>query len=158
MNLFQFRNFQVMVDYAHNSAGFNAIAKFLEKVDAKPKVGIIAGVGDRRDEDIVNLGKIAAQMFDEIIIRQDRNLRGRTEEEIIDFMLAGVKSVAPTKEVKVIRSEIEAINYAINNAQKGAFIVICSDVVPDALEQVMKFKEEEDRFELIPTDIPKISK
>lgn len=158
MNMFQFRNFQVMVDYAHNSAGFNAIAKFLEKVEAKPKVGIIAGVGDRRDEDIVNLGKIAAQMFDEIIIRQDRNLRGRTEEEIIDFMLAGVKSVDPTKEVKVIRSEIEAINYAINNAQKGAFIVICSDVVPDALEQVMKFKEEEDRFELIPTDIPKISK
>jgi cyanophycin synthetase len=158
MNMFQFRNFQVMVDYAHNSAGFNAIAKFLEKVEAKPKVGIIAGVGDRRDEDIVNLGKIAAQMFDEIIIRQDRNLRGRTEEEIIDFMLAGVKSIDPNKEVKVIRSEIEAINYAINNAQKGAFIVICSDVVPDALEQVMKFKEEEDKFELAPTDLPNIAK
>jgi cyanophycin synthetase len=158
MNIFQFRNFQVMVDYAHNSAGFNAIAKFLEKVEAKPKVGIIAGVGDRRDEDIVNLGKIAAQMFDEIIIRQDKNLRGRTEQEIIDFMLSGVKSIDPNKEVKVIRSEIEAINYAINNAQKGSFIVICSDVVPDALEQVMKFKEEEDKFELAPTDFPTIAK
>jgi cyanophycin synthetase len=100
----------------------------------------------------------AAEMFDEIIIRQDRNLRGRTEEEIIDFMLAGVKSIDPNKEVKVIRSEIEAINYAINNAQKGAFIVICSDVVPDALEQVMKFKEEEDKFELAPTDLPNIAK
>ena len=158
MNIFQFRNFQVMVDYAHNSAGFNAIAKFLEKVEATPKVGIIAGVGDRRDEDIVNLGKIAAQMFDEIIIRQDRNLRGRTEEEIIDFMFSGVKSVDATKEVKVIRSEIEAINYAINNAKKGSFIVICSDVVPDALDQVMKFKEVEDKFELAPADIPLIGK
>jgi len=158
MNLFQFRNFQVMVDYAHNSAGFNAIAKFLEKVEAKPKVGIIAGVGDRRDEDIINLGKIAAQMFDEIIIRQDKNLRGRTESEIIDFMLAGVKTIDPQKEVKVIKSEIEAIDYAINNAKKGAFIVICSDVVPDALQQVMKFKEVEDKFELAPTDLPNIGK
>jgi cyanophycin synthetase len=158
MNLFQFRNFQVMVDYAHNSAGFNAIAKFLEKVEATPKVGIIAGVGDRREEDIINLGKIAAQMFDEIIIRQDRNLRGRTEQEIIDFMLAGVKSIDPEKEVKVIRSEIEAIDFAINNAKKGAFIVICSDVVPDALQQVMKFKEIEDKFEIAPTDIPNIAK
>jgi cyanophycin synthetase len=53
MNLFEFRKFSVMVDYAHNPAGFQAIARFLEKIEAKPKIGIIAGVGDRRDEDIV---------------------------------------------------------------------------------------------------------
>jgi len=158
MNLFQFRNFQVMVDYAHNSAGFKAISKFLEKVEAKPKVGIIAGVGDRRDEDITSLGKIAAQMFDEIIIRQDRNMRGRTEQEIIDLMLGGIRSVDPGKKVTVIKSELEAINTAIKNAKKGSFIVICSDVVPDALQQVMKFKEEEDKFQLEPSDLHSHSK
>ena len=158
MNLFQFRNFQVMVDYAHNSAGFKAISKFLEKVEAKPKVGIIAGVGDRRDEDITSLGKIAAQMFDEIIIRQDRNMRGRTEQEIIDLMLGGIRSIDPGKKVTVIKSELEAINTAIKNAKKGSFIVICSDVVPDALQQVMKFKEEEDKFQLEPSDLHSHSK
>jgi cyanophycin synthetase len=154
MNLFQFKNFQVMVDYAHNSAGFAAISKFLEKVAAKPKVGIIAGVGDRRDSDIINLGKLAAGMFDEIIIRQDKNLRGRTDQEIIDFMLQGVHSIDKTKNVKVIPTEREAIEYAIKNAVKGAFLVICSDVVPDALDQIMKFKEEEDHFEISKADIP----
>lgn len=158
MNMFQFRNFQVMVDYAHNTAGFIAISKFLEKIDATPKIGIIAGVGDRRDEDIINLGKIAAQMFDRIIIRQDRNLRGRSENEIIDLMLQGVKSVNPTKEVEVIPTESEAIDHAIASAPKGAFIVICSDVIPDALDQVMRIKEEEDKFQLDPADIPNFSK
>jgi cyanophycin synthetase len=158
MNMFQFRNFQVMVDYAHNTAGFQAIAKFLEKIDATPKIGIIAGVGDRRDEDIVNLGKIAAQMFDRIIVRQDRNLRGRSEQEIIELMLDGIKSVDVSKEVEVIPTESEAIDHAIATAPKGAFIVICSDVIPDALDQVMRIKEEEDKFQLNPADIPNLSK
>ena len=152
--MFQFKKFNVMVDYAHNPAGFQAIARFLEKVDAKPKVGVIAGVGDRRDEDIIALGTLAAKMFDDIIIRQDRNLRGRTEQEIIDFMLDGIKAVDPTKPVKVIPLEKEAIDYAIKNGKKGSFIVICSDVIPDALDQIMKFKEKEDQFEMHPDDIP----
>lgn len=154
MNMFQFRRFNVMVDYAHNTAGFQAIAKFLEKIEASPKVGIIAGVGDRRDEDIVSLGKVAAQMFDEIIIRQDKNLRGRTEQEIIDLMLGGINSVSPGKRVEVIPTEREAIDKAISEAVAGSFIVICSDVVPDALEQIMRYKEEEDKFQLDPADIP----
>lgn len=154
MNMFQFRKFSVMVDYAHNPAGFQAIARFLEKVEAKPKIGIIAGVGDRRDEDIIGLGQLAARMFDEIIIRQDRNLRGRTEQEIIDLMLKGIESSSQNKPVKVIPQEREAIDYALKHARKGSLIVICSDVVPDALQQVMQYKEQEDKFEVAEEDIP----
>ncbi len=154
MNLFEFKKFNVMVDYAHNPAGFQAIAKFLEKIEAKPKIGIIAGVGDRRDEDILLLGTLAAKMFDEIIVRQDRNLRGRSEQEIIDLMIKGIHSVDANKKITVIPSEPEAIDYAFQHAKKGAFIIICSDVVPDALDRVMKYKEEEDRFELKAEDIP----
>ncbi|MCS7074608.1 MAG: cyanophycin synthetase, partial [Bacteroidia bacterium] len=145
MNIFQFKNFTVMVDYAHNAAGFQAIAKFLSGIEAKPKIGIIAGVGDRRDEDIRELGILSATMFDEIIIRQDKHLRGRTEEEIIGLLKEGIFSVIPDKKVTFIRSEKEAIAFAIENAPKGAFITICVDVVPDALEQVKQYKEQEDR-------------
>jgi cyanophycin synthetase len=156
MNMFEFKKFNVMVDYAHNPAGFQAIARFLEKIEAKPKIGIIAGVGDRRDEDILSLGTLAAKMFDEIIVRQDRNLRGRSEQEIIELMLKGIHAVDPSKKITVIPSEPEAIDYAFKNAKKGSFIIICSDVVPDALDQVMKYKEEEDTFELTAADIPNL--
>ncbi len=154
MNLFEFKKYSVMVDYAHNPAGFLAISKFLEKIDATPKIGIIAGVGDRRDADIFALGALAAKMFDEIVIRQDRNLRGRSENEIINLMVEGMHSVDPKKKHVVIPSEPEAIDYAFKNAKKGSFIVICSDVVPDALDQVMKYKDVEDKFELSVDDIP----
>jgi cyanophycin synthetase len=145
MNVFRFKEFEVMIDYAHNAHGFRAIGAFLEKVDASPKIGIIAGVGDRRDEDIVELGEVSAGMFDEIIIRQDKNLRGRTEQDIINLLQDGIHKIDTHKTVKVIPSEKEAIDYAIRNAKKGSFIVICSDVVPDALNQVMAYKEREEK-------------
>ncbi len=147
MNIFRFKNFEVMVDYAHNAAGFEAIAELLSKIDAR-HVGVIAGVGDRRDEDTIALGTIAAKIFEEIIIRQDRNLRGRTEQEIIDLIMKGITDVDPNKKVTVIKKETEAIDFAIKNATKNSFITICSDVVPDALDQIMKLKEMDDAGEL----------
>ena len=148
MNMFQFKNFQLLCDYAHNAAGLRAISKFVEKIDARPKVGIIAGVGDRRDEDTIELGEVAAKTFDEIIVRQDRNLRGRTEQEIIDLLMKGIHNVDANKKVKVIPKEPEAIDYAFQHAKPGSFIVICSDVVPDALEQILEYKEKEDAEQL----------
>ncbi len=146
MNMFRFKNFDLMLDYAHNPAGFKAIGDFLSNVDATEKIGVIAGVGDRRDEDILELGALSAQMFDKIIIRQDKNLRGRSEENLIDLMKQGIASVDPSKEVLVIPKESEAILHAVGNAKKDSFIVICSDVVPDALELVKKLHEEEDKL------------
>ncbi|MBC7382203.1 MAG: cyanophycin synthetase [Bacteroidia bacterium] len=147
MNIFRFRNFEVMVDYAHNAAGFEAIAELLSKIDAR-HIGVIAGVGDRRDEDTIALGTIAAKIFDEIIIRQDKNLRGRTEKEIVALMMKGITQVDPNKKVTVIMKETEAIDYAIKNATRHSFITICSDVVPDALDQIMKLKEMDDVGEM----------
>lgn len=144
MNLFHFNNYTVMVDYAHNAAGIKALGKFVSKIDSPRKIGIVAGVGDRRDEDTMGLGMEAAHLFDEIVIRQDRNLRGRSGQEIIDLITKGIHSVDPNKKVVAIPNEIEAINYVIDGATKDSFIVICSDVVPDALEMIMNLKEAED--------------
>jgi len=144
MNMFHFRNFSVMLDYAHNTHGLHAIGKFVHAVDSPMKVGLIAGVGDRRDEDLISLGEEAARIFDEIIIRQDKNLRGRTEQEIIDLMTMGIHNVDKDKKIVVIRKESEAIDYAFKNAVKDSFIVIISDVIPDALEQVKNYKAIED--------------
>ncbi|MBS1584919.1 MAG: cyanophycin synthetase [Bacteroidetes bacterium] len=148
MNMFHFKNFTVMLDYAHNTHGIQAIGKFVNSFESPMKVGIIAGVGDRRDEDLVSLGAECAKIFDELIIRQDKNLRGRTEQEIIDLMTEGIRSVDADKKITVIRKESEAIDYAIRNAVKDSFIVVISDVVPDALDQVKRYKDIEDGVEV----------
>jgi cyanophycin synthetase len=158
LNIFNFKHFTIMLDYAHNAAGLRALQKLVEKMDGSPKVGIIAGIGDRRDEDNRELGHIAAEMFDEVIIRQDRNLRGRTEEELIALVLEGVKRVDPNKKVTIIPKESDAITHAVTTAKPGTLIVVSSDVVPDALNLVMQFKEEESNrlYEITKDDIPNL--
>jgi cyanophycin synthetase len=143
MNIFKFNNFTVMLDYAHNTHGMQAIGKFVSQVNASRKVGIVAGVGDRRDEDTIELGQEAAKMFDEIIIRQDKNLRGKTDTEIIGLIQTGIRNVSQDVVIHVIPKESEAIDFALSNAVKDSFITIISDVVPDALEQVKNLKEKE---------------
>ena len=143
LNMFNFNKFDVLLDYAHNPAGLRALHKYVEKLDGKPKVGIIAGIGDRRKQDNFELGQIAAEMFDEIIIRQDRNLRGKEEEELIKEIHDGIIDIDPKKPVKIIPKESEAIKYAIENAKDDSLVVVSSDVVPAALNMVMKMKEME---------------
>jgi len=148
LNLFKFNDFNILLDYAHNPAGMRALQKFTNELDASVKVGIIAGIGDRRIEDNNEMGAIAAEMFDEIIIRQDKHLRGKSEDELIKMLDDGIKMKDPNKKTTIIPSEKEAIKHAVKHAEKGALIVLCSDVVPDALELVKELKEKEAKGEL----------
>ncbi len=152
LNLFKFENFTILLDYAHNPAGMRALQNFVNNLEATVKVGIIAGIGDRREEDNNEMGSIAAEMFDEVIIRQDKHLRGKTEEDLIKMLNDGIKMKNPNKKTTIIPSEKEAITYAIKNAVKGSLIVLCSDVIPDALDLVQKFKDQEAKGELVFTN------
>ena len=148
LNLFKFNDFNILLDYAHNPAGMRALQKFTDSMEASVKVGIIAGIGDRREEDNNEIGSIAAEMFDEIIIRQDKHLRGKSEKELIKMLNEGIQKSDPKKKTTIIPSEKEAITHAVSNAKKGSLIVLCSDVVPDALDLVKDLKEKEAKGEL----------
>lgn len=142
MNIFKYDGFEIMVDYAHNPAGIAAIGKFIKNTDATHKVGIITGVGDRRDEDITEIGHTAAQIFDEIILRMDKDMRGRSEKEMIDLLVKGIHKYDPNRIVSLIRDETEAIKYAMREAKKGSFICVFTEKVSSAVETVKNFKKE----------------
>jgi cyanophycin synthetase len=146
MNIFEFKKFKVLIDFAHNPSGYKGVEEFLSSVEATKKIGIIAGVGDRRDEDIKECATIAARMFDHIIIRQEKHLRGRTEEEIISLIMEGIAESGRTVTHEIIKKEVEAIKHAINSAEEGTFITALSDVVTNAIDIVQEYldKENED--------------
>lgn len=143
MNIFDFKKFKVLIDFAHNPAGYKGVEEYLSTVEATKKIGIIAGVGDRRDEDIKECAMIAARMFNHIIIRQEKHLRGRTEDEIINLIMEGI--VLANKEVtyEIIPKETEAIKHAINSAEDGTFITALSDVVTNAIEIIQEYLDKE---------------
>lgn len=143
MNIFEFAKFKVMIDFAHNPNGYRAIEDFMKNIDASRKIGIISGVGDRRDEDIRECAKIAARMFDHIVIRQEKHLRGRTEQEIINLILEGIQESNEATTYEVVTLETEAIRHAISLAQDGTFIVALSDVIDNAIDIVQSYLDAE---------------
>lgn len=146
LNLFRFKKFQLMVDFAHNPAGLTSLCDFLNKMDATSRVGIICGTGDRRDSDIKELGRVAGKNFDEIIIRQDNSLRGRTADEIINLLREGINEARQDHlAVTVLPGEKEAIMHAFSSAKQGSLITLLADHVDESLEFIKKLKEEEDK-------------
>ena len=132
-----------MIDFAHNPDGYKGVKEFLNHIDSPLKIGIIAGTGDRRDDDIRELGKLSAEMFDYIILRQEKHLRGRTEENILSLLTEGILSVDPDKQFEIIPKEIDAIKHAMSLARPGTFIVALSDVIDNAIETVQNYQEQE---------------
>jgi cyanophycin synthetase len=143
LNFFYFRNFTVLADFAHNPHGLKLLCDFISKLDYPENIGIISGTGDRRDEDIRELGEISAKYFDEIIIRCDKNLRGRTADEIINLLKEGIEKINPDIPVKVIPDENEALEYIYANHKPGALYTIMCDVVAGALDKLRELKGRE---------------
>ena len=140
MNVFNFDHFSLMIDYAHNEGGYKELKKYTDQLHASIKIGIIAAVADRPDGDIVNLGRLAAMIFDEIIIRHDSYNGSRTLEEINSLLQRGIWEVKPEMPVKVISNEFEAIKYAITHARKDAWIFVNSENVYDTIFYVSNYK------------------
>jgi cyanophycin synthetase len=133
MNLFEFANFKFMVDYAHNEAGFKEMKKYAEEVIASRKTGIISAAGDRREQDLINQGSLAAGIFDNLIIKHNKNGRGRTGEDITELLLEGVRKVNRDLPVKIIVDEKEALQYAIDNVIKDEWIFVNTEEVQETL-------------------------
>lgn len=142
MNIYDFPHCKVLVDFAHNPDGFLGIRDFMKPIKASKKIGIIVGTGDRRPEDVIELGKISAQMFDHILIHQVKFLRGKTAEELINQLTTGIKDGNTNTTWERVPDEIEPLKYALSIAPTNSYIVALSDVLHNPIELVDKYKRE----------------
>jgi cyanophycin synthetase len=154
LNLIEMGDFTVLIDFAHNPAGMEALQRFVSKFPNKIKTGVIGGTGDRRDDDLLLYGRIAAQMFTNVIVREDDDRRGRAPGDATRFVIEGLKSVNPDMPVKEITDAPEAINFALKNARKGELLVILADNVTRSVELVSKFREQRMPVKVVHDDIP----
>lgn len=146
MNLFKFPHCQVMVDYAHNEGAFCELKNYLESVHCAKKIGIIGAVGDRRDEDIEKLGFQAASMFDEIVIRHDKDGRGRTHNEINRLLVSGILRSEFKPSLNIISDEQAALEHVLEVADVNSFI-FCA--IENVFETVHFLKQKEKQFKAV---------
>jgi cyanophycin synthetase len=135
MNLFEIEDYQVLIDYAHNPHGFKAVGDFVRNWQGN-KIAVVGGPGDRRDEDLILLGNISAQIFDQILIKEDQDPRGRKLGEVAEIIQKGVYQIGADKTHEIILDETEAINKALNQAQKGSLVVIFPEKIASAINLV----------------------
>jgi cyanophycin synthetase len=138
-NVYSVGNFRVLVDYGHNAAGYTGVLEAAKKLGATRLIGVIGVPGDRSDENAIKLGKIAGESFDYIYIQEDKDLRGRNPGEIPRLMELGALSAGKSREsIKIILSETDALEAAINNSRPGDLIVVFYEELEGVLEVIRK--------------------
>ena len=150
MNLTEVHGVKVIVDYCHNAPAMVALGDFVDRFfdDASgpehpQRIGVIATAGDRRDQDMRDLGHEAAKHFELIIVREDERLRGRQPGETAALIVEGARAAqaegARVKVIEVVLDEIEATKAGVARANPGDLVVLCVDrarAVWDTLQEI----------------------
>jgi cyanophycin synthetase len=102
---------------------------------------VLAGPGDRRDEDLIAIAQAAAGRFDHYICRRDDGLRERKPDEVPRIQAAALREAGvPAAAISVIPDEQEAIEAALNMGQPGDLVLIFADQLTRSWKQITKFK------------------
>ncbi len=155
LNLFDLNGVRVLIDYAHNAHGLQTVGDFVERMTSKAsdgappgspswsanlRVAVVATPGDRRDEDMRELGRVAARYFDDLIIREDRNPRGRKRGETAQHVLEGAREAMKTGAraggVEIVLDEMEATRRALDRSRPGDLVVLCVDYATDVWKEL----------------------
>jgi cyanophycin synthetase len=143
LNVHDAHGFRVIVDYAHNAAGLEAMGKVVRGLSHRYKrtIGAVSIAGDRRDEDIVEMGRIAGSIFDEIIFREDPYTRGRPRGEVMNLLRQGaVEAGRGDQHLHLIAGEPASTAAALKMGRPGDLIVVTPTDVNAAWRQVNEFK------------------
>lgn len=141
LNFMEVGHTTVLMDYAHNPAGFSGLAKFVSKLPNKYRTVVMTVPGDRRDEDIREMGEIAGNSFDRIVIRQGHYLRGRDPKEITVLINEGIARTGKEPQVRNIPDSRDAIQHAIKYGRKGELVVTLADLVPEDIAYVQEIRD-----------------
>ncbi|MDV2993855.1 MAG: Cyanophycin synthetase [Chroococcidiopsis sp. SAG 2025] len=136
MNLFNLGEYHALVDYAHNPHSYEALGGFVRNWTAGERIGVIGGPGDRRDEDFIILGRLSAEIFDRIIIKEDDDNRGRPRGDAAELISKGIMQVKSDCRYEIVLDETTAIDTGLDTASNGSLVVILPESVSRAISLI----------------------
>jgi cyanophycin synthetase len=142
MNVFNEHPFKVLFDYGHNAHAVAAMADLAQRLDVTGRrIVVLAGPGDRRDEDLRAIADAVAGRFDHYICRRDDSLRDRAPDEVPKLQAAQLQSRGvPASVISIIPDEQEAIDAALHMGQPGDLLLIFADALIRSWKQITKYK------------------
>ncbi|HUF28546.1 MAG TPA: cyanophycin synthetase [Gemmatimonadaceae bacterium] len=126
---------RVVVDYAHNPAAVAGLVEFVGSLPARRRIGVITAPGDRRDEDLRAIGRVAA-VLDRFIVKEDDDRRGRRAGEIAGLIIEGLHEGGVTNDrIEVVRDELAAVDRATAEIEEGDIVIVLADDVRAVLSR-----------------------
>jgi cyanophycin synthetase len=139
-NLFEGPGYAMLVDFAHNPAAMRALCVVVREYAAskgfKRLIGSVAAPGDRRNAQIKEVARIAADTFDVLIVHDDDDVRGRAPGEVPGIMAAVARRRLAGDMVIPVVGEFAALEKALEITCDGDLTVICAVQVPETLRRV----------------------
>ena len=136
LNMMHVGHKRLLVDYAHNAAAVGGLVEFAMRLDAGRRVGVVTGPGDRRDEDLREIGRLTAP-FDHVIVKEDHDRRGRRDGEIAGLVIEGLVERGHARDaIEIIADESAAIERAVALLGDRDLAVVLADDVPGVLALV----------------------
>ncbi len=144
-NVYSEHPFKVILDYAHNPAGFRAMADLAERLDPTGRRTIVLSVpGDRRDEDIRESCEACLPQFTHFICKADLNRRGRGHDELPQLVRKYLLELGVDDDnITVIAEEEAAIDHALNVAEEGDLLVITADDLTRSWKQIINLNSDQ---------------
>jgi cyanophycin synthetase len=141
-NVFKQHPFLVVLDYGHNAAAVEAMVDFADRLDVSGRrIVVLAAPGDRRDEDIAAVARIAAGSFDRYVVRRDDDPRGRGPDEVPRLLRdALVEAGVPASQIDVVPEEPAAVTHALSLARGGDLVLVFGDQITRTWNQIVEFK------------------
>jgi cyanophycin synthetase len=142
MNVFSEHPFKVLFDYGHNAHAVGMLADLAQRLDVTGRrIVVLAGPGDRRDQDLVAIATAVAGRFDHYICRRDDNLRARAADEVPRIQAQALRAAGvPDSAISIIPDEQEAIDAALRMGESGDLLLIFADALVRSWKQITKFK------------------
>jgi cyanophycin synthetase len=143
LNVHDANGFRVILDYAHNAAGLEALGHLITGLRPRYRrcIGVISIPGDRRDDDILKMGRLAAGMFDVLFFREDPGTRGRPRGQVLDLLEAGALSTGMAAEnIHLIAGEAAATAASLAEAQTGDLLIVTPTEVEATWKQIVDFR------------------
>jgi cyanophycin synthetase len=142
MNIYAEHPFKVIFDYAHNAHAVGVMADLAARLDVRGRrIVVVAGPGDRRDEDIRAIASKVAGRFDHYICRRDDALRGRAEAEVPTMIAETLRELGvPASAIDIIPDEQAAVDAALRIGEPGDLLLVFADALTRSWKQIIKFK------------------
>lgn len=124
-NVFEVNGVSVILDYGHNIDGYKSVLAGLTRMKHNNLIGIIGVPGDRLDRTTIEVGKIAGSCFHRILIKEDKDRRGRLPGEVAELLKKGVlTSGFDASNLEIILDEVTALETALESAKQGDMVII----------------------------------